>query len=220
MTVRTPGWGGAPRARAREHTRDTVVETALRLFNERGYLGVRVEDIAREAGVSRATFYKYFAEREEILAALLDRLLGADDATVPDADARSGRANTEDRIRAVARHTVEAMLEQRDLARFVYSLPVRHEALLSDDAPRTPAAFRRIHRIVEEGVAAGDVRDDLPVDRLCTHVHEALETAMRDWAAGRVEDPLELVDQLIDLAFHGVQAPKRRAGRGPTRLRS
>ena len=54
----------------RQQTKDRVLDTALRLFNERGYLGVRVEDIAQQAGVSRATFYKHFAEREQILAEL------------------------------------------------------------------------------------------------------------------------------------------------------
>ena len=48
-----------------------MTDTALRLFSERGYLGVRVEDIAKESGVSRATFYKHFAEREQVLAEIV-----------------------------------------------------------------------------------------------------------------------------------------------------
>ena len=35
-----------------------------------------MEDIAQQAGVSRATFYKHFAEREQVLAELFERLLG------------------------------------------------------------------------------------------------------------------------------------------------
>jgi AcrR family transcriptional regulator len=203
MTVRAAGLGGVSRAaRGRPMTREVVLDTALRLFSERGYLGVRVEDIAREAGVSRATFYKYFSEREEILATLFQRLLG-DDA-LPEVDA-SG--DTETRIRAVAAAAVRQMLEQEQLARFVYSLPVRHSALLDPGAAATPAVFRRIHQLVADGVAREDLRDDVAVDVLCVHVHAAVETAMRDWAEGRVDDPLPQVGQLLDLAFHGVARP-------------
>ncbi|HSO04373.1 MAG TPA: helix-turn-helix domain-containing protein, partial [Candidatus Limnocylindrales bacterium] len=71
----TAGLGsGARSTDRRQQTRDLVLDTALRLFNEHGYLGVRVEDIAQQAGVSRATFYKHFAEREQVLAELFERL--------------------------------------------------------------------------------------------------------------------------------------------------
>ena len=59
MTVRGAGLGGTAHSTALERMRTAVVDTALRLFSERGYIGVRVEDIAREAGLSRATFYNY-----------------------------------------------------------------------------------------------------------------------------------------------------------------
>lgn len=202
MTVRTAGLGRAGHGgRGREATREAVVATALQLFSERGYLGVRVEDIAREAGVSRATFYKYFSEREEILAALFDRLLGGEPEVESD-----DLAGTEERVRATAEAAIRRMLDQEQLARFVYSLPVRHTALLRPQHAATPVTFRRIHRLIEQGVQRGDVRDDQPVELMCSHVHGALETAMRDWAEGKVDDPIPRLGQLLELAFHGVAA--------------
>ena len=62
MAVRPPGFGPVG-ADLRERARDQLLDTALRLFVERGYVGVRVEDIAKAAGISRATFYKHFSER-------------------------------------------------------------------------------------------------------------------------------------------------------------
>ncbi len=213
MTVRTPGLGRAGHAgRGRQATREAVVATALRLFAERGYLGVRVEDIAREAGVSRATFYKYFSEREEILAALFDRLLGDEPDIEPDP-----LAGTEGQVKATAEAAIRQMLEQEELARFVYSLPVRHTALLRPQDVATPAVFRQIHRLIEQGVERGDVREDLPVELMCSHVHGALETAMRDWAEGKVDDPIARLTQLLELAFHGVAAADAPAKPNPRR---
>lgn len=48
-------------------TRDQLVETAVRLFLERGYGGTTIEHIADAAGMSRASFYTYFPSKREIL---------------------------------------------------------------------------------------------------------------------------------------------------------
>lgn len=196
-----------------------MVETALRLFSEHGYLAVRVEDIAREAGISRATFYKYFAEREEILAALLNRLLD-DDAVGeghpdahPDAspgadrEPHPGPARTLDvptRVKALARVIADRTLEREQLARFVYALPVRHEALLSVEPVRLPHACQQIDGLLAEADAAGELRADVPLDAVRAHVHAAIETAMRAWATGQAPDALAEVDRQLDLALYGV----------------
>jgi AcrR family transcriptional regulator len=186
---------GAGRAR-RDERREAIVEGALRLFVERGALPVRVEDIAAEVGISRATFYKYFAERDEILAELFRRLL----ATAP--PEAVGEGTVAERIAALLAGTAARMVEHEQLARFVYTLPLRHDALLADEAVR-PAFIVAVDALVAEGVAAGEVREDLPQDTLTGHLARAFEQAMRDWASGHTDDPAGHVTRLIDLALHG-----------------
>lgn len=204
--MKTAGLGSVARStERRQQTRDLVLDTALRLFNEHGYLGVRVEDIAQQAGVSRATFYKHFAEREQILAELFERLLGpGNEATPPASPEAPGSATIEEQVVAAVEDAVQRMLAQQDLARFVYSLPVRHSALLRPEVRTTPPVFVEVTHLLEQGVHRGEVRDDIPVDLLARHVLAALETAMRDWAEARVEDPMAHLRIMLALSFHGV----------------
>ncbi|MEW6730963.1 MAG: TetR/AcrR family transcriptional regulator [Acidobacteriota bacterium] len=58
------------RERNRERTRREIVACALRLFQERGFDNVPVEMICEQAGVSRATFFNYFPQKELIFTTL------------------------------------------------------------------------------------------------------------------------------------------------------
>jgi AcrR family transcriptional regulator len=62
--------GGAP-VRLADRRRDLVARdirrTALALFDERGFDGVSVQDIAEAMGMSARTFFRYFASKDDIL---------------------------------------------------------------------------------------------------------------------------------------------------------
>jgi TetR/AcrR family transcriptional regulator, ethionamide resistance regulator len=52
-----------------------ILETAEQLLQERPLGEISVDDLARGAGISRPTFYFYFASKEAVLLTLLDRLV-------------------------------------------------------------------------------------------------------------------------------------------------
>ena len=54
--------------------RDQILDTANTLFAERGYEEVSIEDIAKEAGITRGLIHHYFGGRKEVYIALLERL--------------------------------------------------------------------------------------------------------------------------------------------------
>ncbi len=202
MASGSAGWSRAKRVSTRDETRSSIVDAALRLFSEHGYVGVRVEDIAKESGVSRATFYKHFSERDEILAELFTRLLESEVEIVP-----QGRS-PEDRVLSVLSQVADRMLEQDKLARFVYSLPVRHDSILPGGSA-APAVMNLVHAELEIGYASGALRTNIPLEAYVEVVGRVFETAMRDWAEGRVDDAIERLDQLVSIAFNGINMRRK-----------
>src|SRR5947199_5729594 len=69
------------RERKKQQTTEAIADTALRLFGERGFEGVPVAEVAREANVSEATVFNYFPTKEDLvyhrLEAFESELLGA-----------------------------------------------------------------------------------------------------------------------------------------------
>ena len=68
--------GGAPaqdrelRAQGRETVRK-LLEAGTIEFEERGFQGVRVDDVVSRAGISHGTFYLYFSNKEDLFKALM-----------------------------------------------------------------------------------------------------------------------------------------------------
>jgi len=65
--TREVNWVAGPRA---DRTRQQILDAANRVFLERSFSAVRVDDIVAEANVSRATFYVYFPSKRDAFLAL------------------------------------------------------------------------------------------------------------------------------------------------------
>ncbi|MFI6579254.1 TetR family transcriptional regulator [Nocardiopsis sp. NPDC050513] len=55
------------RERKQRRTREAIIEAAHALFAERGFDRVTVNDIAERAEVGRATFFRYFGDKQEVI---------------------------------------------------------------------------------------------------------------------------------------------------------
>src|SRR3984885_5474822 len=60
------------REQQRAFTRRRLMEVAQQLFAAQGYPETTVDDIARAAGASRATFYLHFKSKAELMGAAID----------------------------------------------------------------------------------------------------------------------------------------------------
>ena len=152
-------------------TRDNLLRAARGVFEERGYAGTRMADIARAAGVSHGTTYTWFADKEAVLRALVDDIVTEVYAAlaigdeVHDPEQRMLEANRR-YLAAYRRHG--RMLE------------VVEEAAMADTRYRDAlAGVRRDHvgrvshdiaRLQKAGVADADVDAHVAAAALCAMV--------------------------------------------------
>ncbi len=62
-----------PRPRRPEARPDEILDAALAAFSEKGFDAARMDDVAAEAGLSKAGIYLYFPSKDALLEALIER---------------------------------------------------------------------------------------------------------------------------------------------------
>lgn len=60
-----------PKRKASEKTRMDILETAGRLFSEKGWINVNVEDVVNELNLTRGAFYHHFKSREDLIYSVM-----------------------------------------------------------------------------------------------------------------------------------------------------
>ena len=59
-----------------KNTKERILDEALRLFAQSGYMGTSMNDIADRMGVTKAALYKHYKSKQEILDSILRKQHG------------------------------------------------------------------------------------------------------------------------------------------------
>lgn len=156
--------GMAPSPRF-DRTSAAILDAAARVFYEEG-ASANLASVAAAAGISRATLYRYYANREALLEALSADAIEA--AVRRLADAGLERASVDDAIGRLVR----AMLAVGDR----YAMVADHQSMLKAANERLASVLRDVLR---RGVDAGDLRTDLAVDVLYEFLAATILTALK-----------------------------------------
>lgn len=174
--------------------RERIVLAAVDLFTERGYDDTTVVQIAERAGITKSTFFRYFPDKRELLAAgqeTLSRLLAEGIADAPDgatpleavavglerASSEMGPMNRELGPRISAAVAASAELQERALLKNVGLAAAMTDALVARGVPDPVAHLAAELGVLafKRGFAAWTEGDRDATDELAPHTIAALE---------------------------------------------
>ncbi len=185
------------RERTRQAVREQVMSAAWTLFAERGFDATTVDEIARAAGMSRRSFFRYFPNKEDVL---LDRLVERDDAVAAALSARPATEEPWAAIRAALRPLVQATDAHAVRARRLV-LMLREPALGALLVERRRRWLATIAPLLATrmGDAMGDGPDGVRAMAVAAAALACLETAQHAWADAAADVRLaDLLDEAMD----------------------
>lgn len=112
-----------------EKRRSEFIEAAERLFTAKGYDETTISDIVKEVNVAQGTFYYYFGSKNEVLEAVIEKLLA-----ILEDKARGileSQGSPEKKLRNIVNSIIEANASKKDLLNYLHeeSNVVLHERL-------------------------------------------------------------------------------------------
>ncbi|MFD5225327.1 TetR/AcrR family transcriptional regulator [Microbacterium sp. NPDC058342] len=161
---------GRPRASSRE----TLAEAACELFLEQGYEATSIVDIARRAGVSRSSFFNYFASKSDVLWSGLDARIAAASVAL----AALGRGADGPSVRAAVEPIVQ------DFAPDPLALALRNAAPMGLEQELLRDTGLRHARLASavSGAARSAGIDEIRADILGAALATAVLSSLRVWA--------------------------------------
>jgi AcrR family transcriptional regulator len=187
------------RSRTRENVRVQIAEVAFNVFAERGFDAVTATEVAEAAGISRASFFRYFESKEDAVFVAQEEL-GAKIAgrlreRPAGEDAWSALRQSLDPIIAVYRESPTQSLARLRLTRSTTKL--RAHQLERFDQWKQLIGAALAERL---GVEEVDIR----IEALVAAALAAMGSASSRWAASDGADDLI---ELIDEAFGAIAGP-------------
>ncbi len=183
----------------RRDVRAAVLDATAALLAQHGPTGVTMSQVAADAGIGRATLYKYFGDVDAVIAAWHDRQIREHLDQVVAAGSEPGSAAI--RLRAALTRFAGIFAEHHnsDMA------AAEHHQRPHPHGPEAElTAF--LARLISEAADAGDVRNDVAAGELaayCVYAIRAAETAPSKAAVAR----------LVDLTLTGISNSRPLASR-------
>lgn len=180
-----------------------VLDTALRLFSERGYFNTSIHDIRRTADVSIGAIYHHFGNKELLAKSLYDHLLERMAREVEEAIAAHSGCHA--RSRAVIELLFTMTRDEPRTMQFI--LLAKHREFLPQEPPICSSRpFCLMRGILEQGMADGEVRPLEPWVAATALFGGALRM-MNLALDGALELPLEeYLDQVVECGWRAVQS--------------
>jgi len=201
---------GRPSAKERKpYNLDAILDVAVRVFREHGYDGSTLDDVARAAGITKASIYYHVRSKEELLARGVGRALDALFAVLDERPAKLGRAVA--RLRYIVHRTIEITVEQ--LPEVALLLRVRGNTPVERRIMERRRAFDRlIARVMRNAQRQGDLRADVEA-RLATRLLFGMLNSVTEWyrQGGELDAP-EVAEAIFRMAFEGMERRSGRAG--------
>ncbi|WP_379129522.1 TetR/AcrR family transcriptional regulator [Paenibacillus sp. sgz500958] len=184
-----------------DNKNEAIFEATIGLLNEIGFSEISMSKIAKRAGVSSATIYVYFENKEDMLAKLYVR--------VKDKMSRQMIYKIDDSMPArevcekFMRNSLQFILENKDYFMFLEQFstsPLIDKLCLED----TMTMFMPLHALIRKGQERGELKTLEPV-YLLTYCYIPVTQLAKAHFKGQFEANEEHVRQIIEMSWDAIR---------------
>ena len=196
------------RARARVAMRAQLAEAIVDVFVEKGYEQVTTDEAAAAVGISRATFFRYFAGKEDVVVAAVETETPDYGAVLAELEPRPGRTIWE-LARAALEPTIQAAVADKQRRRERLRLIGSHPALRARFSVRREQLVAALAAALEARVGDPAAFGGMGSLAVAASAMAMVDVAWRRWASSDDVDLVVAVDEgFAALGASGAPLPR------------
>jgi AcrR family transcriptional regulator len=181
--------------------REQILKTGKDLFWKYGFKRVTIEEVCKEAGVSKMTYYKFFPNKIELVKILMNdilrvsmdkyKLIMASDIPYPEKVVEMIHLK-KDQIEHMSSEFFKDYVQSDDpeLISYLQQLSGESMQMFTDD-------FRKAQE-------NGDIRKDLKIEFIMYIMNHLVEMAQNDALINMYDEPQDLVMEITNFLFYGI----------------
>jgi len=176
------------RERRAAETRVRLFRSALRLFAERGFQNVTVEDITDAADVGKGTFFNYFESKDQVLGVMAEIQLGKVREVLE--QAKGGKRSVRTVLHNLFQRVAEEPGRSPDMTRALISTFLASNQIRFTMAGNLAEGRRMVAKILELGQQHGEIAPGLKPDQLARQCQQSVIGTLLFWSL-RGDEKLE-----------------------------
>ncbi|WET81171.1 TetR/AcrR family transcriptional regulator [Amycolatopsis sp. QT-25] len=181
---------------------ESLLQVAVKLFNERGYDGTSMEDLSRKLGITKSAIYHHVPSKEELLRLAVDRALNGLFAVAAETESFEGKAI--EKLEYLVRGSVLVLVDQLPFVTLL--LRVRGNTKIERAALARRREFDRlVTELVKQAETEGDVRPDIDPAVTARLLYGMVNSLIEWYRPRRGSAGTELADAVCKIAFDGLR---------------
>ena len=180
MAVVQPGDQMSRRERRRHEIHQRIIDSAVELFDARGVVDTRIDDICEHADLAQKTFFNHFPTKQHLFGEIAQSFLAHVCSLVE--EARKEPAGTGQRIIQIFNRAADVVHHRGPRHRELVQEVARISSTESTDPSRVGSLPEAFHALVLDGLAAGDVTRAQGPLFLTEMIVSAFQGVVMSWA--------------------------------------
>ncbi len=188
---------------------EKILDSAMRVFAEKGFHRARISDVAKLAGVADGTVYLYFKNKDDLLIKTFEFIMDEVNSVIR--KIYENELSHEERIKALVNAHYELACKYPHAAELItFELRQSQKFMKEYENKKFKEYLRLIALIIKEGQDAGVFSKELSSYVVSRAIFGILNETMLQWVASKGKYQIEEIsDTVLKIVLNGIKEFKR-----------
>ncbi len=191
------------REKKKVETKNKIFEVAGRLFKEKGFEKVTVDEITREAGIAKGTFFNYFPTKLSLLRYFGDLKEKLVYSLVKNEAMCS--ISIKDKIKNIMVIVAKSNEKDKELSKLLVFEYIKYAGSRANEEGTSSGFIKILYELLSEGTKNGEVRDKVDLKKAAENLTAIYFQSLVRWLRSEQDYPFsEEISEKVDMIFDGI----------------